>query len=118
MTFARNLCTMFFLKLNSQADRFFIVFRIKISNFGLHGINTTLDPAHSTGININTATQMLKSSEFHGSLISIILSKEYKKEKRCTGFSKISILGAKGRAAANNRHAWLVCTNEHEQRVL
>ena len=35
MTFAKNLCTMFFLKLNSQADRFFIVFRIRISNFGL-----------------------------------------------------------------------------------
>ena len=45
MKFAKNLCTMFILKLNSQADRFFYrirVFRIKISNFGLHGTCTTL----------------------------------------------------------------------------
>ena len=43
MKFAKNLCTMFILKLISQADRFFIVFRIS-NNFGLHGITTLDDP--------------------------------------------------------------------------
>ena len=64
-------------------------------------------------------TQGLKSERFHGSLISIILSKEYKKEKKVYWIFGIPIRGRRSVPKGRGRKQPSVgIHNEHEQRVL